>query len=121
MRLKAGDRLERFEILEPLGDGAYAETYKARDTKTGELVLIKSPNPLLFADPGIHQRFMREAEIARHLNHSGVQRSVDLGENCQEPYVALEYIEGETLRRWMRSHKLPLAIAHDGAWGRERA
>ncbi|MEA2587505.1 MAG: hypothetical protein QOH66_432, partial [Actinomycetota bacterium] len=45
MRLKAGDRLDRFEIVEPLGEGAYAETYKARDTRSGELVLIKSPNP----------------------------------------------------------------------------
>ena len=65
MRLKAGDRLDRFEIVEPLGEGAYAETYKARDTKSGDMVLIKSPNPLLFADPAIHQRFMRESEIGR--------------------------------------------------------
>src|SRR6266571_5299040 len=121
MRLKAGDRVDRFEIVEPLGEGAYAETYKARDTRSGQLVLIKSPNPLLFADPGIHQRFMREAEIARHLNHPGVQRSVDLGENRSEPYLALEYIEGESLRRWLRSHKGPLPIAQAVAWGRELA
>src|SRR5436309_14272658 len=111
MRLKAGDRLDRFEIVEPLGEGAYAETYKARDTQTGEMVLLKSPNPLLFADPAIHQRFMRESEIARHLNHPGVQRSVDLGENRSEPYLALEYIEGDTLRRWPRKHKLPLSTS----------
>src|SRR5437870_5412876 len=41
MRLKAGDRVDRFEILEPLGEGAYAETYKARDTKSGALVHLK--------------------------------------------------------------------------------
>jgi serine/threonine protein kinase len=121
MRLKAGDRLDRFEIVEPLGEGAYAETYKARDTRSGELVLIKSPNPLLFADPAIHQRFMREVEIARHLNHPGVQRSVDLGENRSEPYLALEYIEGDTLRRWLRKHKLPLAIPQAVQWGKELA
>jgi serine/threonine-protein kinase len=121
MRLKAGDRLDRFEIVEPLGEGAYAETYKARDTKTGELVLLKSPNPLLFADPAIHQRFMRESEIARHLNHPGVQRSVDLGENRSEPYLALEYIEGDNLRRWLRKHKLPLPIPLAVQWGTELA
>jgi serine/threonine protein kinase len=121
MRLKAGDRLDRFEIVEPLGEGAYAETYKARDTQTGDMVLLKSPNPLLFADPAIHQRFMRESEIARHLNHPGVQRSVDLGENRSEPYLALEYIEGDTLRRWLRKHKLPLPIPLAVQWGRELA
>ncbi|HXL41588.1 MAG TPA: serine/threonine-protein kinase, partial [Actinomycetota bacterium] len=121
MRLKAGDRLDRFEIVEPLGEGAYAETYKARDTQSGDLVLIKSPNPLLFADPAIHQRFMRESEIARHLNHPGVQRSVDLGENRSEPYLALEYIEGDNLRRWLRQHKLPLPISQAVQWGTELA
>jgi serine/threonine-protein kinase len=121
MRLKAGDRLDRFEIIEPLGEGAYAETYKARDTQSGNTVLIKSPNPLLFADPAIHQRFMRESEIARHLNHPGVQRSVDLGENRSEPYLALEYIEGDNLRRWLRKHKPPLPIPQAMQWGTELA
>src|SRR5437588_3391963 len=121
MRLKAGDRLDRFEIVEPLGEGAYAETYKARDTKSGALVLLKSPNPLLFADPAIHQRFRRESEIARHLNHPGVQRSVDLGENRSEPYLALEYIEGDTLRRWLRRNKTPLSIPQAVQWGTELA
>src|SRR2546425_2378819 len=121
MRLKAGDRLDRFEIVEPLGEGAYAETYKARDTQSGDLVLIKSPNPLLFADPAIHQRFLRESELARHLTHPGVQRSVDLGENRSEPYLALEYIEGDTLRRWLRKHKLPLSTSQAVQWGTELA
>src|SRR5207302_8166119 len=112
---------EGFELLEPLGEGAYAETYKARDTQSGALVLLKSPNPLLFADPAIHQRFMRESEIARHLNHPGVQRSVDLGENRSEPYLALEYIEGDNLRRWLRKHKLPLSVSQAVQWGRELA
>jgi serine/threonine-protein kinase len=119
MRLKAGDRLDRFEILEPLGEGAYAETYKARDTKSGQMVLIKSPNPLLFADPGIHQRFMRESEIAKHLNHPGVQRSVDLGEKRSEPYLAMEYIDGDSLRRWLRSHKGPLTVPQTVKWAKE--
>ena len=43
MRLKAGDRLDRFEIVEPLGEGAYAETYKARDTQSGEMVTGGNP------------------------------------------------------------------------------
>ncbi|HEU5002129.1 MAG TPA: serine/threonine-protein kinase [Actinomycetota bacterium] len=121
MRLKAGDHVDRFEIIEPLGEGAYAETYKARDTASGQIVLLKSPNPLLFADPAIHQRFVREAEIARSLNHPGVQRSIDLAEHRSEPYLALEYIEGENLRRWLRAHPTPLPLADAVRWGTELA
>jgi serine/threonine-protein kinase len=121
MRLKPGERLDRFEILELLGEGAYAETYKARDTETGQIVLLKSPNPLLFADPGIHQRYLREAEIAKHLNHPGVQRSIDTGEHRTEPYLALEYIEGDNLRRWLRQHRGPMPISQVVDWGRQLA
>lgn len=121
MRMKAGDRLDRFEILEAMGEGAYAETYHARDTTTGQEVLIKSPNPLLFADPAIHQRFMREAEIAKHLNHPGVQRSIDTADKRSEPYLALEYIQGDNLRRWLQAHKGPLALEQAVAWATELA
>ena len=119
MRMKAGDRLDRFEILEPMGEGAYAETYRARDTTSGQEVLIKSPNPLLFADPAIHQRFLREMEIARHLNHPGVQRSLDTASNRTEPYLAMEYIEGENLRRWLRAHPTPVALRQAVDWAKE--
>lgn len=121
MRMKAGDRLDRFEILEAMGEGAYAETYRARDTTTGHEVLIKSPNPLLFADPAIHQRFMREVEIAKHLNHPGVQRSIDTADKRTEPYLALEYIEGDNLRRWLRAHQGPLSLEKAVAWAKELA
>ncbi|GAC1375456.1 MAG: hypothetical protein NVSMB32_18370 [Actinomycetota bacterium] len=121
MRMKPGDRLDRFEIIEPLGEGAYAETYKARDAATGQVVMIKSPNPLLFADPAIHQRFLREAEIASHLNHPGVQRSVDTAEHRTEPYLALEYIEGENLRRWLRAHPGSLPLSRAVEWAGELA
>ncbi len=121
MRMKAGDQLDHFEIIEPLGEGAYAETYKARDTRSGQLVLLKSPNPLLFADPAIHQRFVRESEIANGLNHPGVQRGIDPGKSRTEPYLALEYIEGETLRKWLRAHQGKVPIGQAVGWGIELA
>ena len=87
MRMQPGQMLDQYEIIEQIGAGAYAEVYKARDTKTGKTVMLKCPNPLLFADPKLYQRFMREAEIARHLDHPLVQHSLDLGHNRSEPYM----------------------------------
>ena len=121
MRFQPGQLIDRYEVVEPLGEGAYAETYKARDTTSGRVVVLKSPNPLLFSDPGLFQRYQRETEIARRLNHRGVQRSLDVGENRTEPYLVLEYVEGENLRRRLRAlgGRVPVDQAVD--WGRQLA
>jgi serine/threonine-protein kinase len=120
VRHQPGDRVDRYEIVAPLGEGAYAETYKAVDIETGMTVVLKCPNPNLFADPGLFQRYRRETDIARRLDHPGVQRSVDLGKDRSEPYLALEYVEGDNLRRRMRGEG-PISVATVLDWGRQLA
>jgi serine/threonine-protein kinase len=117
MRFAPGQILDRYEVVESLGEGAYAETYKARDTTTGETVVLKCPNPTLFADPALFQRYRRETEVAKRLHHPGVQRSLDLGADRSEPYLVLEYVEGDNLRRRLRRFEgpVPLRLAID--WG----
>ena len=63
MRLSPGSHVDQFEIVEALGEGTYTETYKARDTTNGRLVVLKCFDPNLFADPHNFQRFRREAQI----------------------------------------------------------
>ena len=104
MRLTPGSRVDRYEIVEELGEGAYAETYLARDTVNGNLVVLKSPNPTLFADPSLFQRYRRESEIARSMDHPGVQRALDGGEHRTEPYLVLEYVDGRNLRAEIPAH-----------------
>lgn len=121
MRYKPGQTIDHYEIVEELGEGAYAETYKACDKQTGRVVMLKSPNPLMFADPQVYQRFRRETEIAQRLDDPGVQRSLDLQVEHGDPYLVLEYIEGENLRLRMRSFDdgIPIPLALD--WGRQLA
>ncbi len=126
MRHQPGTYIDRYEILEELGEGAYAETYKARDVETDELVVIKSPNPILFADPAIFQRFRREREVAAKLHHPNVVGSRDQLQNRTEPYLVLEYVEGVNLRSRMAqlkgedpSGQVPVDLAL--AWGRQLA
>jgi len=121
VRYQPGSRIDRYEVLEALGKGAYAETYKARDTATGATVVLKSPDPMLFADPGLFQRFRRETEIARRLHHPGVQRSVDLAEKRSEPYLVLEYVDGDSLRQRLRQYEGPVPIDQALDWGRQLA
>ena len=121
VRFNSGQRVDRYEILAPLGQGAYAETYKARDTESGDTVVLKCPNPLLFSDPGLFQRYRRETEIATRLDHEGVQRSLDVGDSRSEPYLVLEYVEGDNLRRLLRASGGKVAVDTALDWGRQLA
>jgi serine/threonine-protein kinase len=121
MRHAPGQMIDHYEILEGLGEGAYAEAYKARDTTTGRLVMLKSPNPQLLGDPAVFQRFERENKIAEKLDSKGVQKSLGLFSDGGEPYIIMEFVDGENLR--VRLHEaegpLPLATAED--WARQLA
>jgi eukaryotic-like serine/threonine-protein kinase len=118
-RFAPGERLDRYEVIELLGAGAYAETYKALDVATGKVVVLKCPDPSMFADPSMYSRYRREAEVAKRLDHPGVQRGLDPGEHRTEPYLVLEYIQGESLRARMRSGPLDIVKVVD--WGRQLA
>lgn len=120
-RYAPGHHLDQYEIVELLGAGAYAESYKAVDTRDGRTVVLKVPDPNLFADPATFNRFRREADVARRLNHPSVQRAVDAGENRTEPYLVLEYIEGVPLRKRLRSYHGPIPIDTIIDWGRQLA
>jgi eukaryotic-like serine/threonine-protein kinase len=124
MRYSPGNVIDRFEIVEVLGQGAYAETYLARDSASGGLVVLKCPDPNLFSDPAIFQRYAREADIARSIEHPGVQRAIDGAGDRAAPYLVLEYVHGGDLRREMRTVSercghIPVDTALD--WGRQLA
>jgi eukaryotic-like serine/threonine-protein kinase len=126
MRHQPGERIDRYEVIDLLGQGAYAETYKARDTASGEIVVLKSPNPNLFADPAIFQRFRRERDIADKLSHPNVVGGRDHSENRTEPYLVLEYVDGTNLRTRMAQLKgedssAPISVPIALEWGRQLA
>jgi serine/threonine-protein kinase len=121
VRHQPGELIDHYEILGSLGEGAYAETYKALDTESGGTVVLKMPNPNLFADPGLFQRYRRESDIARKLDHPGVQRGMDGGDARTEPYLVLEYVEGENMRMVLRHGPDHLPIATVVDWGRQLA
>ena len=121
MRHAPGQLIDHYEILEGLGEGAYAEAYKARDTNTGRLVMLKSPNPQLIGDPAIYQRFERENKIAEKLDSSGVQRSLGMFSADGEPYIIMEFVEGENLRVRLSEFEGPPPIALALDWATQLA
>jgi eukaryotic-like serine/threonine-protein kinase len=121
MRHQAGQIIDHYEVLEALGEGAYAEVYRARDVETGRIVVLKSPDPLLFSDPQVYQRFTRESKIAQQLDHPGLQHALELREDIHEPYLVLEYVEGKTLRCRIREFEGPVPLELALRWARQLA
>ena len=101
---EAGPRiLGRYEIQEEIGRGMMGVVYRALDPALGRTVALKTVNLLLAVPdedrPGFEQRFLNEARIAAGLNHPGIVVVHDVGRDpgSDSLYIALEYLEGETL------------------------
>src|SRR5579872_2455806 len=107
-----GDVLDgRFAFEAEVGRGATGSVFKATDLTTGGLVAIKVPFFELESDPVFFSRFQREVEIGTSLNHPGILKVFPV-ENASRPYLAMEYLEGETLWDYLqRSRPLPLPDA----------
>jgi len=98
MPLPVGSKLGPYEILAPLGAGGMGEVYRARDTKLGRDVAIKVLPAEVSADKERRQRFEQEARAASSLNHPSVVHVYDIGTSDSTVYIAMELVEGRTLR-----------------------
>jgi TonB family protein len=103
-------KIGKYEILSELGQGGMGVVYKARDPFIGRLVALKTVTPELVSNPEILKRFYREAQSAGTLQHPNIVTVFDLGEFEGQPYIAMEFVEGESLQSIIaRRAELPLA------------
>ncbi|MFO0890696.1 MAG: serine/threonine-protein kinase [Isosphaeraceae bacterium] len=94
-----GERLGSFRLDEPLGSGAMGVVYKATHEPTGRVAAIKIMHAELGQKGKVYERFEREAEILKQLNHPNIVRWLAWGRYKGTSYFAMEYIEGQTLER----------------------
>ncbi len=100
MPLGPGSRLDAYELVRPLGAGGMGEVWLATETKLGRNVALKLLPRDLTGDPGRVSRFEQEARAASALNHPNVCTIHALGETPDgQHYIAMEHVEGETLRK----------------------
>ncbi|HSS45671.1 MAG TPA: serine/threonine-protein kinase, partial [Thermoanaerobaculia bacterium] len=115
MTLAAGSRLGPYEILAPLGAGGMGEVYKARDTRLERTVAIKVLPTEVSSDASRLRRFEKEARAASSLNHPNIVTVYDIGSAGSTSYIAMELVQGVTLRQVVAEGVLPtkrlLAIA----------
>ena len=102
-------QLGRYEILEELGRGAMGVVFKARDPLIGRLVALKTITASVAGEPGLVERFWREAKAAGALQHANIVTIHDVGEADGVPFIAMEYLEGESLASLI-SRGAPLSL-----------
>ncbi len=107
MSLQPGTRVRRYEVLRLLGVGGMGEVYLARDTELRRDVALKilpRGDDVQDDDVRIH-RFLQEAKTAISLSHPNIAHIYDVGEDSGTRFMAMEYVEGQTLRdRLARGH-----------------
>jgi eukaryotic-like serine/threonine-protein kinase len=100
----------RYELVRPLGHGAMATVDLAHDVDLDRPVALKRLAENLARDEELQRRFLREARLAARLAHPNVVRVFDVGDDDGRPFIAMEYVEGETLAELLaRCGRLPPA------------
>ena len=112
-RLAIGARLDRYEILSPLGAGGMGEVYLARDAQLGRRVALKLLSEQFTRDAASLRRFVREAKAASALNHPNILTVYEIKSVDGLHFIATEYIEGETLSQRIAAGPMEIAIALD--------
>ncbi|MCX7418994.1 MAG: serine/threonine-protein kinase [Planctomycetia bacterium] len=101
----SGRMLGHFELQQRLGQGAFGEVWKARDTKLDRIVAIKIPRKenLTEADA---EKFLREARAAAQVRHPNIVSVHEVGREDGRIYIASDFIDGATLDEWVQAHPL---------------
>ncbi len=101
--------IAHYRIIEPLGAGGMGVVYKAHDEKLDRIVALKVLPQDSVSHEDRRRRFLQEARAASALNHPHILTIYEIGETDSKPYIAMEYIQGETLRHKIAARSLSVA------------
>ena len=98
----AKTRISGYEIIAKLGQGGTAAVFKAMQLSMGRPVALKILLPSMTKNERYIKRFLQESEVAGKLNHKNIVRAIDAGRQGDYYYLAMEFVEGETLTSMIR-------------------
>src|SRR4029079_265559 len=100
--------IAHYRIVEPIGAGGMGAVYKAYDNKLQRTVAVKLLPPEYVSQQDRRRRFFQEARAASALNHPHILTIYEAGEDDGRPYIAMEYVEGDTIRQKITKNGLQL-------------
>src|SRR2546428_73918 len=108
-----GTTIAHYRVIERLGEGGMGQVFLVEDLKLQRRAALKLISPTLTRDETRRQRFLQEARLAASIDHPHIAAVYDIGEVDGRTYIAMEYVEGGSLREVLKAGPLKLRQALD--------
>ena len=103
-----GRQFSRYRIVSPIGQGGMAEVYLAEDLSLSRKAALKFLPSAQIADDSARQRLFQEAQSAASLDHPFICKVYEVGRTDEQPFIAMEYVQGTTLKERLSAGPLPI-------------